>query len=486
MAAPLFLEAAALAGASGGMLAVSVGAMASQDVISSTLRHRSLGRSTQWRSSVWVGARAEIIATTRTPLLLVPSPAAAARAASQRRGDAAVNVTLAASIFVVAVLAGIATFFFALRGRASVGELLLVCAVAVGALLLARRLTSADEERSLLARRIPHVAGVAVVTEIAILASTTLAVQVVLHTAGVDRPVLDVLVVALLTRLVARLAPTPAAVGVADVAMIVVLIWLGVPIVVAVACSLVWRLGMLVGVGILSIAALRVSDCGDLVSGPQDSDSGRPLHRLFFGAIGLLPLDARRRVRRMIFEGIFTLAADPWSYDDMPYEQRKRSALSAALDTGASVVLELGTADGHNLRHLARHNPHMTFVGVDISPAAIATARSRSQGIDNVSFTDISDDPDWKSLEEYVGRVDVLVLAEVLYYFGGETSTRAALKPVRRLLAPSAQVVMLHGAADAHVLHTRAQRSLGLGNSSEMHHPDPERPFELSVSQRTC
>jgi len=63
-------------------------------------------------------------------------------------------------------------------------------------------------------------------------------------------------------------------------------------------------------------------------------------------------------------------------------------------------------------------------------------------------------------LQELAPRIDVLVLANVLYYLGGPSSLSNALRPIRALLSDESLLIKLHDAADAGVLHRRAARML--------------------------
>lgn len=64
-------------------------------------------------------------------------------------------------------------------------------------------------------------------------------------------------------------------------------------------------------------------------------------------------------------------------------------------ESGASQVLELATGRGGNSAWLAKHNPEVSFVGVDISLAQLNFAKKISEGLDNYvvqqgSFEDLS------------------------------------------------------------------------------------------------
>ena len=80
------------------------------------------------------------------------------------------------------------------------------------------------------------------------------------------------------------------------------------------------------------------------------------------------------------------------------------------------------------------------------------------------------------------GPVDYVVLAEVLYYLGGDRGMDMALTSVRSLMGPETRVVMVHGSADACALHARAANALGLDIVSGVCMHDADRPFEIVVA----
>ena len=59
--------------------------------------------------------------------------------------------------------------------------------------------------------------------------------------------------------------------------------------------------------------------------------------------------------------------------------------MEARLEQGVRLV-DLGCGRGRALIALAERFPRSTFLGLDLSPAAIAHAREQSRGLDNVTF----------------------------------------------------------------------------------------------------
>lgn len=209
----------------------------------------------------------------------------------------------------------------------------------------------------------------------------------------------------------------------------------------------------------------------------------RHLHRGFFALMGLLPGRLATTARTAYFDFRFT-SGTPWPYDTCAYEAAKRTELVAAVPPDAQLILEVGAADGHNLSDLADRAPSATVVGIDLSKKACDLARRRVSGRASITVEQADLPGAAARLPRLLGSVDVLVVAEVLYYLGGLRATAAQLAPVPSLLAPSGRVVLLHGSADAQLLHARAARCLGLRITGESHHTADGRDFVISVLER--
>jgi 2-polyprenyl-3-methyl-5-hydroxy-6-metoxy-1,4-benzoquinol methylase len=82
-------------------------------------------------------------------------------------------------------------------------------------------------------------------------------------------------------------------------------------------------------------------------------------------------------------------------------------------------------------------------------------------------------------------QVDVVVLAEVLYYLGRPADVRRQLQPLASALAPDCLIVLLHPIRDATALHTAAFEALGAAVETTRLMPDPARPALLQTGRRT-
>ncbi len=307
------------------------------------------------------------------------------------------------------------------------------------------------------------------------------------HTAGVPASgVGEAFAVALVARSLLHVSPVPMGLGLVDVVLIAGLTLIGTTLPIAIATAVLWRVSTVI---VLVAELALVSWAGrqlplDAIDdrAPTESRWGQFLHRCAFHAVGVLPEVAASAVRRRVFEFMFRSGADPWAYETSAYESRKRDVLVGTVPAGAAVVLEFGCADGHNLVALATERPAATIIGVDVSAAAVEVAQAKANHFANVTVLRADASECIDLLSDYRGRVDVLIVSEVLYYLGGAKALRRAIGPLAQLLAPDATVVLLHGGSDAPSLHATACASLGITARSDRVVEDPDRAFTLTVA----
>ena len=123
---------------------------------------------------------------------------------------------------------------------------------------------------------------------------------------------------------------------------------------------------------------------------------------------------------RTYFEDMYAGDPDPWRFRTSGYERRKYSATLRALggrrfDRG----VEIGCSIGELTAQLARSCRSM--LGVDISERAVEAARARTARLPHVSIERMT-----LPGEAPRGEFDLIVLSEVLYYFGAEDLRRVA------------------------------------------------------------
>lgn len=341
--------------------------------------------------------------------------------------------------------------------------------------------------RAVLARRGPHALVVAVGGEVALGLAVALVAVVLTHTTGGAAPgVPEVIATAVLARLFTLAPFPPLGLGLADAILVFGLTWVNVPMGVAIATTLVWRV---TGLAVIAVALASVRSrqpnlvsAGQLAVKPTDSRLGRLVHRTWFALLALLPRRVAGWARRRLFDAMFGMADDPWDYAGMPYEQGKQAQLAAAIPSGALVIVEVGCADGHNLAMLARLHPGSKVVGIDISERAVATSTRRVRDQPNAMVVRADARSVADALHEFRGKVDVLVLSEVLYYLGTDRQVQRALTPTRALLGPAAAVVLVHGAYDAQRLHVPACAALGVVPVADTLVDDHDRPYNVTVA----
>lgn len=206
----------------------------------------------------------------------------------------------------------------------------------------------------------------------------------------------------------------------------------------------------------------------------------RRLHRLAFAAIAALPRPASCWLRRRVFNRLFE-SGTPWPYAECFFERSKRERLLAEVPLDARILLEVGCADGHNLEALGVRFPEITAIGVDISDRACELAARRVAGLPGVEVLQSACAQVATRLPGLVGRVDVIVVSEVLYYLGAGAAFTSQVAPLRALLADRGCVIAVHTCADALTLHDRLAAALALRVTREFRVSVQGRPFTLSV-----
>lgn len=124
-----------------------------------------------------------------------------------------------------------------------------------------------------------------------------------------------------------------------------------------------------------------------------------------------------RSLDRGFFDRFYDGRADPWGFESRWYEERKRAVLLASLPRRRfRNALELGCSTGVLTAELARRADDT--VGVDIADAPLDAARRRlGPGPRLLRLDTPAEWPD--------GTFDLVVLSEVLYYYGRDDLDRA-------------------------------------------------------------
>ncbi len=414
-------------------------------------------------------------------------------------------------LLVVSPLAVVGIMYLALSGHLPGGRALLVVAIIALAALtglwhVSRQVRAVPKRGSWMAARGPHLTGARVAGEALLVVAVVLAAGALSHTGGGTVSPAEVAAAAIVGRAVSLLRVPPHGLLLADVTLGVWLVSTQLSPAAAIGTVAIWRAGMLVAWLVAAPPRLgrqgaretvRVSERAHVTAGvghphgelslsqvPTGSPAGEWLHRMAFRAVGVLPSGVAGPVRRHAFEALFSAAADPWRYDELAYERRKRDLLVAEIVPLAQTIVEVGCADGHNLAAIAGAHPSTRVIGLDISPTAVRAATERTHSLPNVqvALSDLRGAP--RKLRELgVLEVDVLVLSEVLYYVGGPGQVRQEVSALRPALAPLATVVLLHPVADGDRLHAAAVAALGCRGVRRDLVDDPVRPFVIEVAR---
>jgi SAM-dependent methyltransferase len=135
------------------------------------------------------------------------------------------------------------------------------------------------------------------------------------------------------------------------------------------------------------------------------------------------------------FDGMYAAAADPWGFEERWYERRKYAIALAMLPRERyRAAFEPGCSVGVFTRMLAPRCG--TLLSCDLAAAAVKATAARTPDLAQVRVEQRDIPRQWPS-----GRFDLIVLSEVLYYFGDHDLAQvlehavASLEPDGTLLA---------------------------------------------------
>jgi SAM-dependent methyltransferase len=109
------------------------------------------------------------------------------------------------------------------------------------------------------------------------------------------------------------------------------------------------------------------------------------------------------------FDRLYAADPDPWRFASSDYEDRKYAATLDALPERIGAAFEVGCSIGVLTRRLAARCRYL--LAVDVAEAALAQARARCDGLDNIEFRKLRVPDQWPD-----GRFDAILLSEMLYY----------------------------------------------------------------------
>jgi len=137
------------------------------------------------------------------------------------------------------------------------------------------------------------------------------------------------------------------------------------------------------------------------------------------------------------FDAMYQAAADPWGFEDRWYEQRKY-AISLALLPAVRYrsAFEPGCSIGVLTRLLAGRCD--ALLSCDVAAAAVRAAALRTRDLPHVRVEQREIPGAWPP-----GRFDLIVLSEILYYFG-DHDLEQVLKNAVSALEPEGTLLAVH------------------------------------------
>jgi SAM-dependent methyltransferase len=137
------------------------------------------------------------------------------------------------------------------------------------------------------------------------------------------------------------------------------------------------------------------------------------------------------------FDGMYSAAADPWGFEERWYERRKYAIALAMLPRERyRAAFEPGCSVGVFSRMLAPRCD--TLLSCDLAAAAVKAAAARTSDLSQVRVEQRDIPRQWPS-----GRFGLIVLSEVLYYFG-DHDLEQVLKQAAGSLEPDGTLLAVH------------------------------------------
>jgi SAM-dependent methyltransferase len=137
------------------------------------------------------------------------------------------------------------------------------------------------------------------------------------------------------------------------------------------------------------------------------------------------------------FDGMYSAATDPWGFEERWYERRKYAIALAMLPRERyRAAFEPGCSVGVFSRMLAPRCD--VLLSCDLAAAAVKAAAARTPDLRQVRVEQRDIPRQWPS-----GRFDLIVLSEVLYYFG-DHDLEQVLKQAAGSLEPDGTLLAVH------------------------------------------
>ena len=172
------------------------------------------------------------------------------------------------------------------------------------------------------------------------------------------------------------------------------------------------------------------------------------------------------------FDEMYAAAADPWGFTTRWYETRKYAISLAMLPAQRyGAAFEPGCSIGVFTAQLAARCDRV--LACDGSAAAVRSAAGRTAGLPGVQVQRRVIPRDWPD-----GEFDLIVLSELLYYFGGDDlgqvlgRAAAALRPGGTLLAVHWRHPVAEYPRSGDEVHRALAAQAGLARLAEHREPD--------------
>ncbi|MGD0243649.1 MAG: SAM-dependent methyltransferase [Streptosporangiaceae bacterium] len=137
------------------------------------------------------------------------------------------------------------------------------------------------------------------------------------------------------------------------------------------------------------------------------------------------------------FDGMYAAAADPWGFEERWYERRKYAISLAMLPRERyRAAFEPGCSIGVFARLLAPRCD--ALLSCDLAATAVEAAAARTSALPQVRVEQRDIPGQWPA-----GRFDLIVLSEVLYYFG-DHDLEQVLKLAAASLEPDGTLLAVH------------------------------------------
>lgn len=143
------------------------------------------------------------------------------------------------------------------------------------------------------------------------------------------------------------------------------------------------------------------------------------------------------------FDDLYARDPDPWRFAQSDYERDKYAATLSALPRERyTSALEIGCSIGVLTRQLAGRCD--ALLSLDVAAAALEQARERCADLQHARFEQRRVPAEWP-----LGRFDLILLSEVVYYLDRDDVRRLAVR-ANAAAVPGADILLVHWLGETH------------------------------------